>query len=31
MERRIERSLFASRWLLAPMDPGLVVTVAVLV
>jgi uncharacterized protein (TIGR00645 family) len=30
MERLIERSLFASRWLLAPMYLGLVVTVAVL-
>jgi uncharacterized protein (TIGR00645 family) len=31
MERIIERGLFASRWLLAPMYVGLVVTVAVLV
>lgn len=31
MERLIERSLFASRWLLAPMYLGLVVTVAMLV
>jgi uncharacterized protein (TIGR00645 family) len=30
MERLIERSLFASRWLLAPMYLGLVVTVALL-
>lgn len=31
MERLIERSLFASRWLLAPMYLGLVVAVAILV
>lgn len=31
MERLIERSLFASRWMLAPMYLGLVVAVAVLV
>lgn len=31
MERLIEQSLFASRWLLAPMYLGLVVTVALLV
>ncbi|NNU82168.1 TIGR00645 family protein [Halovulum dunhuangense] len=31
MERLIERSLFASRWLLAPMYLGLVLTIAVLV
>ncbi|MFW5834301.1 MAG: TIGR00645 family protein, partial [Pseudomonadota bacterium] len=31
MERFIEKSLFASRWLLAPMYLGLVVTVALLV
>jgi uncharacterized protein (TIGR00645 family) len=31
MERLIERSLFASRWLLAPMYLGLVVAVALLV
>jgi uncharacterized protein (TIGR00645 family) len=31
MERLVERGLFASRWLLAPIYVGLVVTVAVLV
>jgi len=31
MERLIENTLFASRWLLAPMYLGLVVTVAALV